>query len=99
MNGNPILAAIHGRRSIRVYRPELVDRAVLEELLYAAVQAPTPPVSGSSPWRLCVIEGAERLAAYGVRAKEYARTHQPPGQHWTGPSGPASRCSGTRPRR
>ena len=82
MNGNPILAAIHGRRSIRVYRPEAVDRAVLEELLYAAVQAPTPPVSGSSPWRLCVIEGAERLAAYGVRAKEYARTHQPPGQHW-----------------
>ncbi len=79
---NDVIDAIHRRRSIRVYRPEPADRTLLEELLWAAVQAPTPPVSGPSPWRLCVIEGADRLAAYGARAKEYARTHQPSGQRW-----------------
>lgn len=76
------LTAIHTRRTIRAYRPEPVDRGVLEELLWAAVQAPTPPVSRDHSWRLCVIEGAERLAAYGARAKQYAFEHQPPGRPW-----------------
>ncbi|MDM0109992.1 nitroreductase family protein [Variovorax sp. J22R24] len=77
------LEAIHGRRSIRAYKKLPLRREVIEELLWAAVQAPTPPVSGEAPWKLCVLEGAERLASYGQRAKEYARTHQPEGQHWT----------------
>lgn len=76
------LQAIHSRRSIRVYRPEPVDRTLLKEVLWAAVQAPTPPVSGQSAWKLCVIEGADRLRAYGERAKQFAREHQPPGQVW-----------------
>jgi nitroreductase len=75
------IEAIHTRRTIRVFRPEPVARALLEQVLWAAVQAPTPPVSGASAtWRLCVIEGAERLAAYGGRAKQHAFEHQPPGQ-------------------
>ena len=77
-----VLDAIHGRRTIRSYRPEPVDRGLLQQVLWAAVQAPTPPVSGDSPWKLCVIDDAQRLAEYGVRAKQYAREHQPPGQHW-----------------
>jgi len=72
-----VIEAIHARRSIRRYRPEPVPRALLAELLHAAVQAPTPPVSGSAPWALCVVEGVERLAAYGDRAKQYALAHQP----------------------
>lgn len=76
------IEAIHTRRTIRVYRPEPVAHELLERVLWAAVQAPTPPISGASAWRLCVIEGAERLASYGVRAKQYAFEHQPPGQHW-----------------
>lgn len=75
------LAAIHGRRTIRRYRAEPVDRALLERVLWAAVQAPTPPVSGASAWKVCVIEGADRLEAYGARAKEYARANLPRGQH------------------
>lgn len=78
-----VLAAIHSRRSIRRYRPDPVDRGLMEELLYAAVQAPTPPVSGTTPWALCVIDGVERLAAYGDRAKQYACDHQPDGSPWT----------------
>ena len=77
------LEAIHSRRTIRRYRAEPVDRALLARALWAAVQAPTPPVSQDRAWRLCVIEGAERLAALGTRAKDYARDHQPPTRHWT----------------
>ena len=79
------LQAIHSRRTIRAYRPDTVDRAVLARILWAAVQAPTPPVSGRAPWKLFVIEGAERLRAYGDRARQFAHEHQPPGQpcSWT----------------
>jgi nitroreductase len=78
-----VFEVIHSRRSIRRYRREPVDRELLEELLYAAVQAPTPPVSGTTPWALCVIEGVERLMRYGARAKQYACDHQPEGRPWT----------------
>jgi nitroreductase len=76
------IQAMHERRSIRAYESRPVARELVEELLWAAVQAPTPPVSGKAPWVLCVLEGRDRLAAYGERAKQYARTHQPAGQHW-----------------
>lgn len=77
------LQAIHSRRSIRVYRPDPVDRDVLARVLWAAVQAPTPPVSGRSAWKLCIIEGADRLDAFGERARQYAFDHQPPDHPWT----------------
>jgi nitroreductase len=77
------LDAIHGRRSIRSYTSEAVPRSLIEELLWAAVQAPSPPVSGDLPWALFVIEGAERIARFGERALEFAREHQPPGRPWT----------------
>ena len=77
-----VFEAIHSRRSIRRYRPDPVPRPLLEELLYAAVQAPTPPVSGDAPWALCVVEGVARLAAYGDRAKTWAREHQPAPHAW-----------------
>lgn len=82
------IQAMHGRRSIRAYESRPVARALVEQLAWAAVQAPTPPVSGDAPWVVCVLEGAERLAAFGERAKEYARTHQPPGNPWTWPERP-----------
>ena len=77
-----VIEAIHGRRSIRAYQRQAVERAVIEELIWAAAQAPTPPPSGDMPWVFCVIEGRERLADYGTRAKQYAREHQPAEQHW-----------------
>ena len=77
-----VFEAIHSRRSIRRYRPDPVPRALIEELLLAAVQAPTPPVSGAAPWSLSVIEGVDRLAGYVERAKTYAREHQPAPHAW-----------------
>ena len=80
-----VIEAMHARRSIRAYRPERVDRALIEDLIWAAAQAPTPPASGETPWSFCVIEGVDRLAVYGARAKQYARDHQPEGRPrtWT----------------
>lgn len=76
---------MHGRRSVRRYTAEPVDRALLADAIWAAAQAPTPPVSGDLPWAFCVIEGVDRIAAHGDRAKQYARDHQPPGRPWTWP--------------
>ena len=83
-----VIDAIHGRRSIRAYRAEPVERTLIEDLIWAAVQAPTPPVSGDTPWAFCVIEGVSRLAGYGARARQYALDHQPEGRRWTWPDRP-----------
>lgn len=77
------IEAIHGRRSFRAYHPEPVERTVIDDLVWAAAQAPTPPISGDTPWAFCVVEGRERLAAYGDRAKAYAFEHQPADRPWT----------------
>ena len=78
-----VIEAIHGRRSIRAYRSDPVERAVLEDIVWAAAQAPTPPGSGDMPWTFCIFEGIDRIDDYGVRAKKYAQDHQPPGRPWT----------------
>jgi nitroreductase len=82
------IEAIHGRRSIRAYRPDAPERALIEDVVWDAVQAPTPPVSGETPWAFCVIEGAARIAGYGARAKQYASDHQPQGRRQTWPDNP-----------
>lgn len=76
------IEAIHGRRSIRVYRPDPLKRALIEDVIWDAAQAPTPPASGETPWAFIVIECIERIAEYGARATRYARDHQPEGRHW-----------------
>ena len=70
------LEAIHGRRSIRAYRNSSVERAVLEQVVWAAAQAPTPPASGEKPWVFCIFEGIDAIDGLGVRAKQYAHDHQ-----------------------
>ena len=71
------IEAIHGRRSIRSYRPTPVPRQLIEDVICDAAQAPTPPVSGDAPWAFAVFEGVARIAAYGARAKQFARDHRP----------------------
>lgn len=71
-----IIEAIHGRRSIRAYRDEPLPRSLVEDLVWAAVQAPTPALSDDTPLAVAVIEGRERLAAYGTRAQDHARATQ-----------------------
>jgi nitroreductase len=78
-----VIAAIHGRRSVRSYDPRPVPRDLIESLILDAAQAP-PPFRGQVPWAFNVIEGVERIAAYGARAMEHARNCRPdePGWDW-----------------
>jgi nitroreductase len=78
-----VIAAIHGRRSVRSYQPTPVPRELIEAIISDAAQAP-PPFRGMVPWAFNVIEGVERIAAYGERAMDYARQHRPegPGGAW-----------------
>lgn len=65
-------SAIAQRRSVRRYRPEPIDRAVIERLLHAATQAPS--AHNRQPWRFAVlVERAEKetlAAAMGRRLRE-----------------------------
>ena len=57
---DPVLAALHTRRSLRRYRPELPSQALLEQVLNAAIQAPS--AHNRQPWRFVVLRDAERKA-------------------------------------
>ena len=78
-----VIAAIHGRRSVRSYDARPVPRDLIESLILDAAQAP-PPFRGQVPWAFNVIEGVERIAAYGARAMDHARKNRPdePGWDW-----------------
>lgn len=78
-----VIEAISSRRSIRSFRPLPVERALIEAVISDAAQAP-PPTSDQVPWTFNVIEGVERIAAFGAEAMAYAAAHHPdePGWGW-----------------
>ena len=78
------IEAIHTRRSIRDYEDRMVGRSLIESIIWDASQAPRPPVSASEPLIFVVIEGADRVSNYGVRALQYAKEHRVagPGYDW-----------------
>ena len=75
------IEAIHTRRSIRAYTERPVDRPLIEHLIWDAAQAP-PPFAGQVPWTFNIVQGAGLIAAYGERARRYARDHRPEGPGW-----------------
>ena len=79
-----VIEAIHTRRSIRSYSPRLVERELIEDIIWDAAQAP-PPFSGQLPWTFNVAQGVERISAFGDEALQYARDNHPdePGWEWT----------------
>lgn len=62
------MSAIRSRRAIRSFTPERLGREIVEELIDAAVQAPT--AVHREPWAFAVIQDKERLRQYSDRAKE-----------------------------
>jgi nitroreductase len=76
-----VIAAIHGRRSVRSYDRRPVPRDLIESVIWDAAQTP-PPFRGQVPWAFNVIEGVARIATYGARAMDYAREHRPEGPGW-----------------
>lgn len=63
---------VQGRRSIRRYRPEPVAPALLEQLLEAAMWAPS--AHNRQPWRFCVVtQPATKLALSQQMGEEWRR--------------------------
>ncbi len=67
-----LMEAIENRRSVRSYTDKKVERAALEQLLAAAVKAPS--ASNSQPWAFAVIQDAALLKQYSDRAKSLLLT-------------------------
>lgn len=67
-----LLEAINSRRSIRSYTSAKVDKATIEKLLNAAVQAPS--AMNSQPWAYAVIQNAALLKEYSDRSKQLLLT-------------------------
>jgi nitroreductase len=66
-----LLTAIQTRHSIARVRPDPVPRAVIEQLLHAAVQAPNH--YHNRPWHFVVLSGAARERLGEVMAQSQAR--------------------------
>lgn len=61
MKNDAIFDAIYARRSIRKFKDELLGDEVVEQLLKAAMAAPS--ATNAQPWRFVVIRDPERLMA------------------------------------
>ncbi len=57
------------RRAVREYTAEPVTRAEIEELIGAAIQAPSA-INGQ-PWAFAVVLGREQIDGYGKRALQW----------------------------
>lgn len=62
-----VLEAIHTRRTTKAYRPEVPSRALIEQVLEAAVWAPNHRLT--EPWRFYVLSGASLAEAAELRAR------------------------------
>ena len=71
------IEAIHGRRSIRDYLPDVPDRSLIAAVIEDSAQAPFTPISPPEPWVFNILEGRDLVAGYGERALRYVREHRP----------------------
>lgn len=55
-----VLEALRGRRSVRAFLPDAVDRQTVESILEAAAWSPSG--SNIQPWRVQVLHGTRRHA-------------------------------------
>ncbi|HWQ61715.1 MAG TPA: nitroreductase family protein [Negativicutes bacterium] len=63
-----IAEAIENRRSVRSYTAQKVDKATIEKLIAAAIQAPS--ASNAQPWSFAVIQDTNLLKEYSDRTKK-----------------------------
>lgn len=72
-----LMEALRTRRAIRAYTAESVRDGLVEELIGAAILAPS--AVNLQPWGFVIISGTERLHALSGEAKRYAKQHLPAG--------------------
>lgn len=61
--------AIYGRRAVREFTTEPVDEAVLQQLIEAAIQAPS--AANQQPWLFSVVQDRSLLAHISTEAKAH----------------------------
>lgn len=61
--------AIFTRRSVRIFSDQCVEKDKIQQLMEAAVQAPS--ATNAQPWSFAVIADKELLTAYSTAAKAY----------------------------
>jgi len=66
-------SAIYSRRAIRAFSPEPVGADEIDQLIQAAIQAPSS--MGLEPWAFVVVEGAAKLKKFSDDAKRYYAPH------------------------
>jgi nitroreductase len=64
-----IMEAIYQRRAVRTYTDQPVDKATVEALIKAAIQAPSS--MNEQPWAFAVIQNTKQLAQWSERIKAY----------------------------
>ena len=69
---------IRGRRSVRRYLPDPVERSLLEKLLTAAIWAPS--AHNRQPWRFCVV--TSDLVKQGPERTHGRTLARRPGRRW-----------------
>lgn len=72
-----LMDALRTRRAVREFSAEPVDDVAVEELIGAAVLAPS--AVNLQPWAFAVVQGPERLRALSAEARRYALAHLPAG--------------------
>jgi nitroreductase len=74
-----INAAVLGRRSVREYRPEVIDQKMISTLIDAAVHAPS--AVNQQPWTFTVVRDQKRLARISSAAKVHMLATLPASPH------------------
>jgi nitroreductase len=64
-----VIEAIYHRRSIRAFTTEVVARELIDNLVSAAVQAPS--AMNLQPWAFLIAEGRATLSQFSERAKRH----------------------------
>ena len=64
-----VMDAIHKRRSVRDFASDAVDKAVIRQIIDAAVQAPS--AINEQPWRFTVVQEQATLDRISSRAKAH----------------------------
>jgi nitroreductase len=74
-----LMDAIYKRRAVRAYKTQKVDRATVEVLIEAAIQAPS--AMNQQPWAFGVVQDPDLLARWSGRAKAHFLATLDPGLH------------------
>ena len=73
---NPVIETILDRRSIRKYKADPIPQELLQQVLEAAVYAPS--ARNRQPWHFVVVEGRDRLEALTQVHPYTTMLHQAP---------------------